>query len=102
MMQLILITLSKRKEMIHYYESFGYGGTTLSNFVTNDLTHVSVPTEEGSIISIMGISLHPHHEHFTQCPIVKHKQPNNLINKKRRLTHQNHYIHLLMQFRRGI
>jgi hypothetical protein len=30
----------------------------------------------------MGISLHPHHGHFTQCPTAKHKQPNNLINRK--------------------
>jgi hypothetical protein len=47
MMQLILIILTKRKEMIHYYESFGYGGITLSNIVANDLTHVSVPAEDG-------------------------------------------------------
>jgi hypothetical protein len=45
MMQLILIILTKRKEMIHYCKSFGYGGTTLSNIVANDLTHVSVPAE---------------------------------------------------------
>jgi hypothetical protein len=68
MMQLILIVLTKRKEMIHYCESFGYGGTTLSNIVANDLTHVSVPTEEGSIISIMSISLHRHHGRFTSAP----------------------------------
>jgi hypothetical protein len=47
MMQLILIILSKREETIRYCESFWYGGTTLSNIVTNDLTHVSVPTEDG-------------------------------------------------------
>jgi hypothetical protein len=56
-MQLVLITLTKRKEMIHYCESVGYGGTTLSNIVANSLMHVSVPAEEGSIIPIMGISL---------------------------------------------
>jgi hypothetical protein len=49
-MQLILIILTKRKEAIHYCESFGYGGTTLSNIVTNDLTHVSVPVENRQII----------------------------------------------------
>jgi hypothetical protein len=46
MMQLILIILTKRKETIHYCESFGYGGTTLSNIVANDLMHISVPTED--------------------------------------------------------
>jgi hypothetical protein len=46
MMHLILIILSKRKEMICYCESFGYGGTTLSNIVANDLMHISVPTED--------------------------------------------------------
>jgi hypothetical protein len=45
MMQFIVIVLTKRKEMIHYCESFEYGGTTLSNIVANDLTHVSVPAE---------------------------------------------------------
>jgi hypothetical protein len=86
MMQHILIFITKRKETI-YCESFGYGGTTLSNIVANSLTHVSVPAEEGSIIPIMSISHHPHHGHFTQCPIAKHKQSNNLINNKRRHTH---------------
>jgi hypothetical protein len=46
MMQLILIILTKIKEMIRYCESFGYGGTTLSSITTNDLTHVSVPAED--------------------------------------------------------
>jgi hypothetical protein len=47
MMQLVLIVLTKRKEMVRYCETFGYGGTTLSNIVANDLTHVSVPVEDG-------------------------------------------------------
>jgi hypothetical protein len=47
MMQLVLINLTKRKEMIRYCETFGYGGTTLSNIIANDLMHVSVPTEDG-------------------------------------------------------
>jgi hypothetical protein len=47
MMQLVLIVLTKRKEMVHYCETFGYGGTTLSNIVANDLMHVSVPVEDG-------------------------------------------------------
>jgi hypothetical protein len=33
----------------------------LSNIVANDLTHISVRAENGQIISIMGISHHPHH-----------------------------------------
>jgi hypothetical protein len=82
MMQLILIVLSIRKEMVRYCELFGYGGTTLSNIVANDLTQVSIPIEEGSIIPIMGISLNPQHGHFTQCHTAKHKKPNNLINRK--------------------
>jgi hypothetical protein len=47
MMQLILIILTNRKEMIRYSKSFRYGGTTLSNIITNDLTYVSVPAEDG-------------------------------------------------------
>jgi hypothetical protein len=47
MMQLNLIVLTKRKETIHYCESFECGGTTLSNIIANNLTHGSVPTEDG-------------------------------------------------------
>jgi hypothetical protein len=74
MMQLVLIIHTKRKDTIRYCESFGYGGTTLSNIMANDLTHVGVSVENGQIIPIMGIShhphhmgisLHPHHGHFT-------------------------------------
>jgi hypothetical protein len=67
-MQLVLIILTKGQKTIHYCESFRYGGTTLSNIVANNLTHVSVPVEEGSIIPIMGISLHPQHGRFTSSP----------------------------------
>jgi hypothetical protein len=44
-MQLILIILTKtiRNDS---RESFGYGGTTLSNIVANDLTHVSVHAKD--------------------------------------------------------
>jgi hypothetical protein len=91
MMQHVLIILTKRKEMIRYYESFGYGGTTLSNIIANNLMHVSVPAENGQVIPIiwafhiipiiwafhfipiMGIS--------HRCPTAKHKQPNNLLNR---------------------
>jgi hypothetical protein len=47
MMQLVLITFTKRKEMIHYCETFRYGGTMLSNIIANNLMHVSVPGEDG-------------------------------------------------------
>jgi hypothetical protein len=47
MMQLVLIILTKRKVTIHYCELFGYGGTMLWNIIANDLTHVSVPVEDG-------------------------------------------------------
>jgi hypothetical protein len=46
MMQLILIVLTKREEMIRYCETFGYDGTTLLSIIANNLTHVSVPTED--------------------------------------------------------
>jgi hypothetical protein len=82
-MQLVLIVLTKRKEMIRYCESFGYGGKCALDKWFFRSNGVSVPTEEGSIIPIMGISHHPQHGHFTQCPTAKYNQPNNLINKKR-------------------
>jgi hypothetical protein len=47
MMQLALIILTKRKEMVIYCKSFRYGGATLSNIIANDLMHVSVPAEHG-------------------------------------------------------
>jgi hypothetical protein len=46
MMKMVLTVLTKTKEMICYCESFGYGGTTFSNIVANDLMHVSVPAED--------------------------------------------------------
>jgi hypothetical protein len=48
MMQLVLIVLTKREETIRYCESFGYGGKSALTNVSNDLTHVTVPTEDGS------------------------------------------------------
>jgi hypothetical protein len=69
MIQLVLIILTKRKEMICYCESFGYGGTTLSNIVTNDLTHVGVPTENGSNILTMDFLLtSPYNGLFKSSP----------------------------------
>jgi hypothetical protein len=47
MMQLVLIVITKKIEMIRYCESFGYGGTMLSNIVANNLTHISVPAKDG-------------------------------------------------------
>jgi hypothetical protein len=35
-------------KMIGHFESFGYGGKVALNVVSNDLTHVSVPTKDGS------------------------------------------------------
>jgi hypothetical protein len=70
MMQLVLIVLTKRKETVHNCESFGYGGITLSNIAANDLMHVSVPTEDRSIISTIGISLHPPSWTFHFIPIM--------------------------------
>jgi hypothetical protein len=134
MMQLILIVLTKRKETIRYYESFGYGGKCALDKCFYRSNGVSVPTEEGSIIPIMGISHHPHIMSFSNHPLrglftnkflhvsinnkiisinknkhtqflivlQSHKQQNKLKNNKRRLTHQNHCMSSLMQFRRGI
>jgi hypothetical protein len=45
-MQLVLIILTKKKETIHYCESFGYGGKD-SQHVSIVLTKVSVPAENG-------------------------------------------------------
>jgi hypothetical protein len=47
MMKLVLIVLTKRKETIHYCETFGYSGTMLLNITTNDSTDVSVHVEDG-------------------------------------------------------
>jgi hypothetical protein len=57
MMQLILIVLTKIKETIHYYESFGYGDKCALNKRFYRYNGVSVPAENGSNISIMGFSL---------------------------------------------
>jgi hypothetical protein len=69
-----LTVLTKTKETTHYYKSFGYGGKDALNKRFYRSNGVSVPAEEGQIIPIMGIS--------HQCPTAKHKQPNNLINRK--------------------
>jgi hypothetical protein len=57
MMQLVLTILTKRKEMIHYCESFGYGGKCAIDKHFYRSNGVSVPIENGSNISIMGFSL---------------------------------------------
>jgi hypothetical protein len=62
MMQLILIILTKKEETIRYCETFRYSGTTLSNIVANDLTHVSVPIEDGSNMPLRGAAL--------SCPLM--------------------------------
>jgi hypothetical protein len=48
--------------MICYYKSFGYIDTMLSNIVANDLTHVSVPAEDGLNMSLRGPTL--------SCPLM--------------------------------
>jgi hypothetical protein len=61
-MQLVLIILTKRKEAIRYCESFGYSGIMLSNIIANDLTHGSVPVEDGYNMPLGGPALLcPHH-----------------------------------------
>jgi hypothetical protein len=45
MMQLILIIPIKRKEMIRYYESFGYGGKGALDKCLYHSNGVSVPVE---------------------------------------------------------
>jgi hypothetical protein len=57
MMQLILIMLTKRKEPIRYCKSFGYGGKCGLDKCFYRSNGVSVPTENGSNIPIMGFSL---------------------------------------------
>jgi hypothetical protein len=81
--------------MIRYCESFGYGGTTLSQHISNNLTHITVPAEDRSQLSttfthaLRGSSTcaPPHapsgqyfHTHFNVLQ-PKHKQP-NFKNKK--------------------
>jgi hypothetical protein len=56
-MQFIIIILAKRKEMIRYCESFGYGGKCALNKYFYRSNGVTVPAENGSNIPIMGFSL---------------------------------------------
>jgi hypothetical protein len=42
-----LTVLTKTKETTRYCESFRYGGRNALTNVSNVLTHVSVPTEDG-------------------------------------------------------
>jgi hypothetical protein len=46
MMQLVIIVLTKKKEMIRCCESFRYGGRNALTNISNDLTHVSAPAED--------------------------------------------------------
>jgi hypothetical protein len=59
MMQLVLIILTKRKEMIIYCESFRYGGKCTLNKRFYRSNGVSVPVENGSNIPIMGVTEPP-------------------------------------------
>jgi hypothetical protein len=56
-MQLDLTVLTKRKEMIRYYESFRYGGKYTLNKRFHRSNGVSVPAENGSNILIISFSL---------------------------------------------
>jgi hypothetical protein len=62
-LKLYLIILTKIKEMIRYCETFGYGCKSALNTVTNDLTHVSVSTEDGSNMSLRDQYFHVHSCH---------------------------------------
>jgi hypothetical protein len=52
-MQLVLIILTKRKEMIRYCESFGYSGTSTLTHRFYYSNGVSVPAEDGYSKSLM-------------------------------------------------
>jgi hypothetical protein len=52
MMQLILIVLTKRKEMTCYCELFGYGGKCALDKCFYRSNEIIVPAENGSNISI--------------------------------------------------
>jgi hypothetical protein len=61
MMQLILIILTKRKEMIRYFESFGYGGKCALNKHFYHSNGVTVPAKKRI--------KHPYHGLFTNISI---------------------------------
>jgi hypothetical protein len=61
--KLNLIIITKIKEMVRYYESFGYGGKVALNTDANDLTYISVPTEDRS-----NMPLRDQHFHAHSCP----------------------------------
>jgi hypothetical protein len=71
MMQLILIDLTKRKEMICYCESFWYGGKYALHKHFYRSNWVSIPIENGSNIPIMGFSqTSPYNRLFQIIPVV--------------------------------
>jgi hypothetical protein len=43
-----LTIITKIKKIIHYCESFGYGGKSALTNVSNNLSHVSILAEDGS------------------------------------------------------
>jgi hypothetical protein len=59
--------------MIRYCEPFEYGGITLSNIITNDLTHASVPVEDGSNMPLGGLAL--------SCPLRRLFEAKTHFNK---------------------
>jgi hypothetical protein len=67
--KLDLIVLTKTKEMIYYYESFGYNGKGALNTITNDLMHVSVPAEmDHNSPQPSHMPLMDQHHHAHSCP----------------------------------
>jgi hypothetical protein len=71
MMQLIPV-LTKRKETIRYYESFGYGGKSALDKCFYHYNGVSIPAENGSNITIMDLSLtSPYNGLFKSSPSVR-------------------------------
>jgi hypothetical protein len=68
-MQLVLIVLTKRKEMIHYCELFRYSGKCALDKHFYHSNRVSVPVENRSNIPIMGFSLtSPYNGLFKSSP----------------------------------
>jgi hypothetical protein len=66
--KLDLIILTKTKEMICYCESYAYSGKVALNIISNDLTQVSVPVENGSQQS--SIFAHALKGQALTCPLM--------------------------------
>jgi hypothetical protein len=82
MMQLVLIVLTNRKEMICYCKPFGYGGKSALDKRFYRSNGVSIHAENGSNIPIMGFSNHHPSGLFTNK--FRHVSINNKIISKNR------------------